>query len=102
MEAKVDINTYQGEMDALKPNHWLQKLELYFNVHHIDEECKISFFILKLEGPALTWCKIHIETLRIEGDPPVTKWEDFNTLIKSQFYLIGYVEDQWIHWHYFR
>jgi hypothetical protein len=43
-----------------------------------------------------------METLRLEGDPPVTKWEDFKTLIKSQFYPIGYVEDQWIHWHYFR
>jgi hypothetical protein len=43
-----------------------------------------------------------METLRMEGDPPITKWEDFKTLIKSKFYPIGYVEDQWIHWHYFR
>jgi hypothetical protein len=42
-----------------------------------------------------------METLRLEGDP-VTRWEDFKTLIKSQFYPIGYVEDQWIRWHYFR
>jgi hypothetical protein len=42
-----------------------------------------------------------METLRLEGDPPVTRWEDFKTLIKSQFYPIGYVEDQWIWWHYF-
>jgi hypothetical protein len=31
--------------------------------------------------------------LRLEGDPPVTKWEVFKTLIKSQFYPIGYKED---------
>jgi hypothetical protein len=43
-----------------------------------------------------------METLRLEGDPLVTRWEDFKTLIKSQFYPIGYVEDQWIWWHYFR
>jgi hypothetical protein len=96
MEVKVDINPYQGEIDALKLNHWLQQLEFYFSIHHIDEEKKISFSRLKLEGHALTWWEIHMETLRLEGDPLVTKWEDFKTLIKSQFYPIGYVEDQWI------
>jgi hypothetical protein len=48
------------------------------------------------------WWEIHTKTLRLEGDLPVTRWENFKTLIKSQFYLIGYVEDQWIWWHYFR
>jgi hypothetical protein len=43
MEAKVDIKPYQGEIDALKLNHWLQQLEVYFSIHHIDEEQKISF-----------------------------------------------------------
>jgi len=32
----------------------------------------------------------------------VTKWENFKTLIKSHFYPIGYMEDQWIRWHYFK
>jgi hypothetical protein len=26
MEEKLDTNPYQGEIDALKPNHWLQQL----------------------------------------------------------------------------
>jgi hypothetical protein len=37
MEAKVDINPYQGEIDFVKLNNWMQQLELYFNVHNIDE-----------------------------------------------------------------
>jgi hypothetical protein len=88
MELKVDINPYQGEIDALKMNHWLQQLEVYFSIHHIDEGKKISFSRLKLEGHALTWWEIHTKKLRLEGDPPVTRWEDFKTLIKSQFYPI--------------
>jgi hypothetical protein len=40
---KVDINPYQGEIDALKLNHWLQQLQIYFSVHCIDEEQNISF-----------------------------------------------------------
>jgi len=55
-----------------------------------------------LEGHALTWWESHTETLRLEGEARVTKWEDFKALIKSQFYPIGYMEDQWIQWHYFR
>jgi len=102
MEAKVDIKPYKGKIDALNLNHWLQKLEVYFSVDNIDVEKKILFGLLKLEGCALTWWKNHTRTLRLEGGLPITKWEDSKTLIKSQFYPIGYVEDQWIHWHYFR
>lgn len=43
MEAKVDIKPYQGEIDALKLNHWLHLLEVYCSVYHIEEEQKISF-----------------------------------------------------------
>jgi hypothetical protein len=43
-----------------------------------------------------------METLRLEGDPPVTRWENFKTFIKSQFYPIRYVEDEWIQRHYFK
>jgi hypothetical protein len=83
MKTKVDINPYQGEINALKLNHWLQQLEVYFSIHHKDEEHKILFTRLKLEGYALTWWEIHIETLRLEGDSPITRWDDFKTLIKS-------------------
>jgi hypothetical protein len=98
----VDIRPHQGDINAEKLNNWLQQLEFYFSVHNIDEEMKISFSLLKLEVHASTLWESHTKTLRLEGDPPVTKWEDLKTLIKSQFYPIGYVEDQWIHWHYFR
>jgi len=96
MEEKVDLNPYQGEIDALKSNHWLQQLEVYFSVDHIYEGKKISFSRLKLEGHALTWWERHNETIRLEGDLLVTRWEEFKILIKAHFYPIGYVEDQWI------
>jgi len=54
MEAKVDINLCQGEIETLKLDHWLQQLEVYLNVRRIEEEQKISFVQLKLEGYALT------------------------------------------------
>lgn len=55
MEAKVDIRPYQGEINVVKLNHWLQQLEVYSTIHHIEEEQEILFAKLKLEGHALTW-----------------------------------------------
>ena len=38
MEVKVDIKPYQGEIDALKLNHWLQQLEVYISIHQIAKD----------------------------------------------------------------
>jgi hypothetical protein len=73
LEAKVDIKPYHGNIDVVRLNNWLQQLEVYFSLHNIDEEHKISFSWLKLEGHALTYWESHIDTLRIEGNPLVTK-----------------------------
>jgi hypothetical protein len=97
----VDIKKYQGNINAFKLNHWLQQLDVYFSNHHIDKEQKISLSKLKLEVHALTWWESHMDSLRLDTNPPVTKREDFKTHTKSQFYPIGYVEDHWICWHYF-
>jgi len=69
------MKPYQGNIYVLKMNRWLQQLEVYFDVHHIGEAQKISFAKLKLDSNALTWRESHTETLRLESDPPVTKWE---------------------------
>jgi len=74
MEEKVSIKLYQGEIDALRLNNWLQHLEVHFNIHHIKEDENISFVRLKLEVHSLIWWESHTNTLRLEGDPPVTKW----------------------------
>lgn len=102
MEEKVDIKFYHGKIDTLKLNYQLYQLEVYFNNHQVEEESKNSFEWLELEVHALTEWESHMETLRLEGEPPVTKWEDFETIIKSLFYPIGYIEEQWIQWHYFK
>jgi hypothetical protein len=53
MEAKVDIElAYQGEINALNLNRWLQQLEVYSSVHNIDEEHKILFSRPKSKGYA--------------------------------------------------
>jgi hypothetical protein len=35
VEEKVDVKPYQGDIDDIKLNQWLQNLEVCFNVHNI-------------------------------------------------------------------
>ena len=41
-----------------------------------------------------------MDALRIGKSPIVMKWEDFNLLLKSQFYPIGHKEEKLIKWKY--
>lgn len=77
VQAKVDIKAHRGVVDVVKLNNQLQQLEIYFNVHSVQEEQKIAFARLKLEGHAQTWWESSVETLILEGDPLVTKQEVF-------------------------
>lgn len=54
------------------------------------------FFKLKLEGHAFFEWESNIKAFSLEGDPLVTKWDDFNTIIKSQCFRMGYVGEQFM------
>lgn len=43
-----------------------------------------------------------METLRLENDTLVTKWEEFTTTINIQFHPINNIEEQWSCWNYFK
>jgi hypothetical protein len=53
MEVKVDIKPYQGEIDDVKLNRWLQWLEFYFSVHNIKQREKYFIFSTKVRGPCI-------------------------------------------------
>jgi hypothetical protein len=36
MEEKVDIKPCQCDIDVVNLNHWLEQLEVYFSVHHME------------------------------------------------------------------
>jgi len=65
IKLKVDIKSYHKNVGALNLNFLLQQMEVYFIVHHIEEEQNILFVQLKLEGHALTLWENHKETLRL-------------------------------------
>jgi hypothetical protein len=87
-------------VDAIKMNQCLQQIEVYFNVHKITRKQNIYFVQLKLEGHALTWWESDAVRKALGNEPPLIDWELFKDMMKSQFYPIGYEEQQQIVWHY--
>ena len=55
-EAKVDIPTFGGEVDADKLNHWLKNLEVYLQIQGVVNDVeKIYFAKLNMGRHALVW-----------------------------------------------
>lgn len=48
VEAKLEIPSYDGQIDIERLNSWLKQLEVYFSVYKIKEMQKISFAPLKM------------------------------------------------------
>jgi hypothetical protein len=58
-------------------------------VHKVTGKKNIAFAWLKLEGHALAWWESDAVGRALENDPPITDWEVFKGMIKSQLYLTG-------------
>jgi hypothetical protein len=54
VEARIDIPTYDGSIDAEKLDSWLSQLETYFDLYGYSSKAKVSFARLKLTNHALT------------------------------------------------
>ena len=98
VEARIDIPTYDGSIDAEKLDSWLSQLETYFDLYGYNSEAKVSFARLKLTNHALTWWKSFLAS---HPDEEVS-WENFTQLIRKEFYPMGFEEDRWSLWHSLR
>jgi len=103
VEAKVDIRTFRGEVDAEKVNNWLKQLKVYFQIHYVVNDVdKISFARLKMSGPALLWWESYVETLDHEHLSEISSWNEFKELLRDQFYPLRNHNKQLMKWQFFR
>jgi hypothetical protein len=94
VEAKFEITMFDGQTNVEFLDGWLKQLEVYFGLYQVQETQRISFPRLKMIGHDLLWWESYVDALRIGNKPIVTKREAFKALLKSQFYPIGYEEEQ--------
>ena len=70
VEARVDIPTFDGSVDAAKVDAWIDQLETYFSLYGFNSQEKVSFARLKLTSHALAW-------------------EEFTRLLRQEYYPMG-------------
>ncbi|GJR99791.1 RNA-directed DNA polymerase, eukaryota, reverse transcriptase zinc-binding domain protein [Tanacetum coccineum] len=91
VEARIDIPSYDGTVDAEKLDSWLDQLETYFTLYGFTSTAKVSFARLKLTSHALAWWNAQLKMTR---DEEIT-WNEFKRLLRQEYYPMGYSQDRW-------
>ncbi|GJY15489.1 glutamate-rich WD repeat-containing protein 1 [Tanacetum coccineum] len=97
VEARIDIPTYDGTVDAEKLDSWIDQLETYFTLYGFRSKEKVIFARLKLTSHALAWWNSTLKSLDEE-----VNWKVFTRLLRQEFYPMGYSQDRWTRWHNLR
>ncbi|GKB75236.1 hypothetical protein Tco_0942131 [Tanacetum coccineum] len=98
VEARIDIPSYDGTVDAKKLDSWIDQLETYFTLYGLSSTEKVSFARLKLTSHALAWWN---SFLKMTQEEKVT-WNDFKRKLCQEFYPMGYSQDRRSRWHNLR
>ena len=62
LDVKFSLHVLNGDVNPEKLYNWFQQVEVYFHVHHIDEEeVKVQLASLRLEGIALVWWETKLQ-----------------------------------------
>nr|GEX36062.1 hypothetical protein [Tanacetum cinerariifolium] len=81
VEARIDILTYDGTVDAEKLDSWIDQLETYFTLYGFSSSDKVVYAWLKLTSHALAWWNSQLKTR--EDD---VSWKEFTRLLRREFY----------------
>ncbi|KAA8535891.1 hypothetical protein F0562_030894 [Nyssa sinensis] len=98
VEARMEIPTFDGTVDAEKLDSWIDQLETYFTLYGFSSTEKVSFARLKLINHALTWWNAYLKN----GPEQEITWKAFTQLLRQEFYPMGYSQDRWARWHNLR
>ncbi|GJX27650.1 retrovirus-related pol polyprotein from transposon TNT 1-94 [Tanacetum coccineum] len=77
VEARIDIPTYDGTVDAEKLDSWIIQLETYFILYGFSSIDKVVFARLKLMSHALAWWNSQLKT---RGQD--VSWKEFTRLLR--------------------
>jgi hypothetical protein len=98
VEARIDIPTFDGTIDAEKLDSWVDQLETYFTLYGFSSGEKVAFARLKLTSHVLAWWNAFLKT----NDDREISWKEFTQLLRQEFYPMGYSQDRWLRWHNLR
>jgi hypothetical protein len=84
-KTKMDIPTYEGNMDAEELLDWIRALDTYFDYEDIEEDKKLKHVVTKLKGHAALWCDELQADRRWKGKQKIKSWDRMVAKMKSKF-----------------
>jgi hypothetical protein len=98
LDVKKNLLMFNGDSNPEKLHNWIQQIEVYFHVHHIDEEeVKVKLDSLRLEGTTLVWWETKLHD-RSKCRNLLSSWSEFKSAIRKQFYPLGYLHKAMMKW----
>jgi hypothetical protein len=101
VQVNFDIPLFEGPIDAIVVDKWLNLLEGYFSVHNFFDREKITFALLKVVPHVKDWWDTYSDQRDTEEYAIFVitpTWDSFMDFIKEQYYLVGSYEDQYTRW----
>ena len=103
LDVKFDFPMFNGEENNEKLKIWIKLIKVYLCVQRIEEkEVKIQLASLQLEGTTLIWLERKLHKGSKQMGNLLASWFDFVSTSHNQFYPLGYVQKEMMHWQSFR
>jgi hypothetical protein len=98
LDVKFSLPMFNEDNNPEKLYNWIQQFEVYCRVQQIDEEeVKVQLDSLRLEGTLLVWWERKIQD-RSKCGNLISSWLEFKSVIRKQFYPLGYLHKAMMEW----
>ena len=85
MRPKLEVPTYQGELDANELLDWINEMDKFFDYDETNNNKKIKFAVTRLKGHAsLWWNGVQIER-RNKGKFLIKNWDRMVEKLRGKF-----------------
>jgi hypothetical protein len=98
LDVKLYLPMFNGDVNPEKIDNWIQWVEVYCHVQQInEEEVKVQWASLRLEGVALVWWERKLRD-RSKCGNLISSWLEFKLEIRKQFYPLVYLHKAMMEW----
>ena len=84
-KTKMEIPTYEGNLDAEELLEWIRALDTYFDYEDIKEDKKVKHAFTKLKGHAALWWDELQADRRWKGKQKIKSWDRMVAKMKAKF-----------------
>jgi hypothetical protein len=87
---KMDIQVYEGNLDAEELLDWIRDLDTYFDYEDVEEDKNVNHVVTRLKGHATLWWDERQADRRCKGKKKIKRWDRMIAKMKAKFILRDY------------